>query len=570
MAVTAAQFKKAIKQWYQNIIEREAEYTHIKEIGGDLPLTPIDDLCDPGDPKQVDLYKRLQDAQSEIATIKKKQADLKYDIASAIASQFKARIEDELHLFNTIKEIEDALGGYRGLTLKIMDDAVKSVNNRGSLIKDGETLYYTMLWAVAEAHNIVDADEYNPLTDLGITSKKDQADFQIHFMTLVYKYRAIPQEAINKHLEHLNRQEKAGAKRAIKGFNADLVDKIKDTSLFMKVPQNPTITTLTLGNPTRPITINEESNTQTATLDKMIIESYFKRIDLKTGDITNRTITPFYNNPKAKMFFHTMLSYLFEYGNNTERNEGNITMNLKEYMKRRDLVNETEARKEIKEAIELLKTTRFDLPWDRRGYGGFSTIVGDGYFIENQIYIGRIHKGLIRRIFLMDTPTTALKFNIRHFPHAFDMILHISFIYRANEHDPLRIDPITKKGIITVENLISKTQIPSRKEDVKNSEYKRQIIKPFFDNLNAVSEQCNINYTLLSRSKEPIEGDYYEINIDDFLSAKLEIDFSTYPQNTARVEAKKQHIAIARKTKKAKATKKQGGQRKKAPAKVEP
>lgn len=523
MAVTPAQFKASITQWYHDIIAKEAKYKRYQETGADLPLISYD-LDDP--------------EQAEIAKIEENIDRLK--------QEYKEKVGEELHLFNTIKEIEESLGKHRATIIKLLDEATAGEARRGGIIRDGETFYYTILWAVGEAYSIVEADEYNPLEQLGFTSEETQTEFKRYFIGLIRRFRATPPDAIEKQTATLKRQDKAGANRAIKAFGV-AVGELDTTEFFIRARQNVAMNTLMTE---RPAGLSSDQQMQMAIFKDSEIASPIEAM-------------PFYNDTKTKMFLAIMIAHMHEYGTSKDRMEGNVTLSLTEYMDYRDLSNEKTARDEATRAIFLLlnsvMTVRARKKVRGRGKskltGGF-TLLSRGNVENGYIMLEGLSEIFTRDMSPMDIPKAAFGINSQTYKHAFEMIWHISRMHRLNEYNPARIDPETRRGKVSIENLLSVTKIPTREEvDTSRGEsYKRKIIDPFFNNMDALKEGGMIGYNVVKPNGKPVKNPR-AMNINDFYAALLDIDYSNYPKNEERVALRRKHIEEAKAAKtKAKAS----------------
>lgn len=528
MKVTPKQFKESITQWYYDILAKEVRYTNEQGTGEGFPAVTYD----LNDPEQNKMYEAIKESKAQI--------DRMQESINRIKQEYKEREGEELHLFNTIKEIEESIGKHKATIIKILDEATAEESKRGGIIRDGETFYYTILWAVGEANSIVDASEYNPLEQVGFETEESQNDFKRYFIGLIRRYKAITPDTISKQTATLKRQEKAGANRAIKEFGAK-VNELDTPELFMKARQNIVINTLITERP-------EQLQT-----DQQIQMAIFKDSEIASPI----EAMPFYDDTKTKMFLGIMVAHLHEYGTSKDRSEGNVTLSLSEYMNYRGLSDEKTAREEATKAIFLLLnsvvTVRSRKKVNGRGKskltGGF-TLLSRGNVENGYIMLEGLSEIFTNDVTLMDMPKAAFSINSQTYKHAFVMIWHISRMYRQNEDKPSRIDPETRRGKVSIYNLLSKINIPTRQEvdTSKGESYKRKIIDPFFNNMDALKEGGMIDdYTVIKANGKPVKNPRI-LNINDFYSAMLDIDYSNYPINEERVALRHKHIEEANAT----------------------
>lgn len=104
--------------------------------------------------------------------------------------------------------------------------------------------------------------------------------------------------------------------------------------------------------------------------------------------------------------------------------------------------------------------------------------------------------------------------------------------YRLNEDKPSRLNKIKVKRFLD-----ACVRIPKYK-DVKNYDYKKQIIAPFH---RIIDELKNIETTVYNENGDPRPTPDDWISYEEFEGGYVLVDYSDYPVNTARIESKRAH-----------------------------
>jgi len=205
-----------------------------------------------------------------------------------------------------------------------------------------------------------------------------------------------------------------------------------------------------------------------------------------------------------------------------------VMMPYKEFLQMRGLKDSGYVRNQIKTDLLILNNI------------GYCAVNGECEKIEISLGYGELVKGYLVFTFskkfadslknckVMEYSAKGLKVNFNKNRHAYYIQKLIDRNYRFNEGKN-RLNTI---GIISM--LQNLPYMPSKIE--VDHRYKERIISPFFKNL----DYLGISYTFQSKKGDVLNKE--EVTYQEFIEAKITIDYTTYPKHAERIEARKFHL----------------------------
>jgi len=235
---------------------------------------------------------------------------------------------------------------------------------------------------------------------------------------------------------------------------------------------------------------------------------------------------------------------------------GIITIPLREYMDKRGLKDEKEARKQIAGDIDAIKKCEISGP---KGYGKnrgegltFTLYGGEGFsgIMNSIIYftISPIFNKLLRDYkSLMPYPDGLMKIRTASKKHAYPLGRYIFLQKHINAGKP-------RENLISIKALTAACPSLPRYEELDTSkgEISRKIMDPFFDNLNYLTELGLFTYRLCHNKGAALSQEEEEafnsgqMTYAQFIALHCLFTFKEYPTQTRRIETRKKHEAAAR------------------------
>lgn len=212
-----------------------------------------------------------------------------------------------------------------------------------------------------------------------------------------------------------------------------------------------------------------------------------------------------------------------------------IKLPIQEYLEMRELTDEKEIRKQVKSDIDALERISFEYKGTGKRRGEWFKVSisggtvgqiknGDIIFRFNQDFFDSFKVEDGNRFLYMYFPYEALQGNIRNNPWKYWIARKIS------EHKRINLGKINA-DIISVKALIDACpNYPTYEEVIQRDRaIKRRIIEPFERDINALSPSISWKYQNLDESPKTYQ---------EFINAKIIIQWSTYP-DTQKIEAGK-------------------------------
>jgi len=223
-----------------------------------------------------------------------------------------------------------------------------------------------------------------------------------------------------------------------------------------------------------------------------------------------------------------------EYAKNSDKS-GSLQIPLKTYMEYRGTTDINVARRSVVKGMDELKGIVFRAKEKSRGKwkdSGSITLWGGTGYVKNGIIFWNYNVDflpILDNSFIMDLPTSALKYDTRKNPNSYYIARQVAENYRINEGK----DREKKISIRTLLNACPELSKLSETEVVKKNP-KGRIIEPFLRDLNALND-CYFDIV----NKLGVIVDYPEtLPLKDFLECFLKIDYSEYPKHPERITAK--------------------------------
>ena len=214
---------------------------------------------------------------------------------------------------------------------------------------------------------------------------------------------------------------------------------------------------------------------------------------------------------------------------NCSRNQNSLAkIPLKKYMELRELKDEKEARKQIKNDMEVLKSIKFE-------YKGIKKRKGD--WLNLSLYGGRdgIYRGTIEFRFTPEFYSSIPNNQFMYIPPEYFSIKdrcnpHSSyFIRRISEHKRMNLGK-TDENIIGVKTLINSSPIFPRYDETKGSHFAQLILEPFERDMD-ILRYIKWNYT----ENQPT-------NYNEFINSNILITWVNYPDVEKLTEQKTRSI----------------------------
>lgn len=224
-----------------------------------------------------------------------------------------------------------------------------------------------------------------------------------------------------------------------------------------------------------------------------------------------------------------------------------VTLSLDEYMQKCGITDKKEARKQAKTDLEALFNARITYKGKgKRGPGqDFIDIrICEAKGIKNGIinfsFSGVLHNALVGYS-VMPYPPQLWKLNAKRNPNSYYLLRKISELKYMN---------IGKKNenLIAVKTLLANAPfLPSYDEVMASDKHTTQrIIEPFERDMDALTDTLSWNYC--HKKATPLTDDEAQnLSYAVFCELLIEVTWKAYPDQTARLQAKTERIAEAKK-----------------------
>lgn len=187
-------------------------------------------------------------------------------------------------------------------------------------------------------------------------------------------------------------------------------------------------------------------------------------------------------------------------------------------------------RAEVLEQLAELKTMGYDGFTYSNGKkipAGFIDYCGGTAIIVNGSICWSFNPALFKRLFIdlpEDVPRELFSLNLRKYANAFYFGLYIAQNWRLNEDKPGRREKITMR------TLISKSPELPTEEEVKksNGNYSARIVRPVFDNLDALE---TVGYDFYTAEGEMVDNPD-ALDYQTFINGYIMVNYEEYPQHT--------------------------------------
>ena len=225
----------------------------------------------------------------------------------------------------------------------------------------------------------------------------------------------------------------------------------------------------------------------------------------------------------------------------TDGSSKNLIVNLPlaEYMKMRDLKDEKEARKQVKEDLETLSNTTLTFTQEIKGKAKDFVnlkIIGT-HGIKNGIISAGFDvafHALILNYQVMPMPLAFLAFNDKRSPNAYPLGRRIVVHKNIN-----RVNMTGNEDIISVRTLLEAClDIPTKEELSQTTRhYKDKIIKPFEDGMDELEEKGLFSWEYCHSKGEPLtESELKKLKYETFINLFVKITWNNYPDNLIKKE----------------------------------
>lgn len=266
---------------------------------------------------------------------------------------------------------------------------------------------------------------------------------------------------------------------------------------------------------------------------------------VRKGEFT-LSINNFNSLPGFKTSTHQLLDALTVVLTTGNQDEYRVNLPLKDYMAWRGLKDKKEARKQVKEDLEVLFNSAIRFKGkrnkdDEEKYLDMHIIATKGEIEHGIIYttFNPDFYNLLKSYPIMAYPKELWKLNNKTNSNSF------YFGRKISEHRNMNFDK-SNRDLISVRALLEATPNIPTYEEVANSNrhFTDRIITPFERDMDALSniiqwEYCHSNNAPLS------DAELEHMDYDTFINLLVHITWLTYPNETKRIETKKK-----RKTKK--------------------
>ena len=225
----------------------------------------------------------------------------------------------------------------------------------------------------------------------------------------------------------------------------------------------------------------------------------------------------------------------------------NVALPLDKYIKQRGLSDRKATRKQSVEDLDILYNVSISYK-EKRGkkeHDFFDIRICDAKGIKNGIIhfsFGRAFYNILLGYPIMPYPPQLLKINANKNPESFRLLRKIG------EHKNMNVGK-KNEDIIAVKTLLSKSNFPTYEEVMSSDRHlNKRIIEPFERDMNALRdtfdwEYCHSNNTPLT------DEELFDFSYSTFEGLLIKVYWHTYPDPTARLEAKAQRDEISKKKK---------------------
>ena len=230
-----------------------------------------------------------------------------------------------------------------------------------------------------------------------------------------------------------------------------------------------------------------------------------------------------------------------------------IELPLREYMDKRGLKDEKEARKQVKEDLEAIRNCYVDGPkgYMKKGEGLQAYFFGGLKGILNSVITFSVSDGFYKLLLEYPValyPETMLKIDTKNYKHAYPLCRYIYDMKRINAGKG-------HEDIYSIKALLAACPSLPRYEELDKSkgEISRKIIEPFLNNLNHLEDMglfawtfCHSHGAALSLEEEEqaeLEGIPYSL----FETLNIKITFKAYPSQEKRIAARIKRITAVKK-----------------------